>query len=137
MLERANLVALRDITPSDRNFVFATWLRGLKYGNDFFNAIEAEVYYKVYNKYIEAVLARPQVTVKFACLRDDPEVVLGYAVYEGPVLHWVFVKKAWRSIGIAKSLVPETITTVTHLTLAGKSILHKQRYYGIVFNPFI
>lgn len=134
MLQKSDLVSVRDYLPGDRNFILATWLRGLRYGNEWFEAVDQKIYFDFYNKVIEIILNRPDTQVKVACLKDDPEVILGYSVYTGGVLHWVFVKKAWRSIGIMKSLLPEGIVAVSHLTTVGKSIL--RRHPGVVFNPF-
>lgn len=133
-LNKADLVATRPANANDKNFIFATWLRGLKYGNDWFNEIESTTYFSVYHKVLETILAKPETLVTVSCLRDDPEVVLGYSVHATGRLHWIFVKKAWRSIGIAKSLIPDNIKTVTHLTTVGKSILKK--YPEVKFNPF-
>lgn len=134
MLQKNELVTIRDIQPNDRNFILATWLKGLRYGNDWFQEIEPSVYFAVYQRMIEVILNDPRVTVKIACLKEDPEVVLGYSVYSGNRLDWVFVKKAWRGIGIAKSLIPECITVVSHLTNVGKAIMRKRK--GVFFNPF-
>jgi hypothetical protein len=70
-----------------------------------------------------------------ACLKDDADTILGYSVIEGKRLHWVFVKRVWRKIGIGASLVPPFIDSVSHLTEIGKSILEKQK--GVIFNPFL
>ena len=133
-MNKKDLITIRDGKPEDQGFIFATWLRGLRYGNSWFELIESVVYFKVYHDFIESILLRPTTTIKVACLKDDPEVILGYAVYSGPTLHWVFVKKAWRSIGIAKSLVPTNTTIVTHMTNVGLSILKKHK--NVHFNPF-
>lgn len=139
MTQRSDLMTLRVYdTKNDKNFIFSTWLRGLRYGNDWFLSVNNDVYFECYHKVIERILAHPDAQVVVACLKDDPEVILGYSVTrfinDKTVLDWVFVKKAWRSIGIAKALVPEKIETVTHLTKVGKAILSKSPY---VFNPFL
>lgn len=133
-IEKSALVAVRNAVPGDKNFIMATWLKGLKHGNDWFNAIDQEVYFNTYNKIIEAILDSPGVQIKVACLKEDPDVILGYSVFAADRLDWVFCKKIWRGIGIARSLVPESIKTVSHLTVVGKSILRKRD--GIKFNPF-
>lgn len=135
MLEKDSLVAIRDIQPADRNFILATWLRGLRFGNDWFQEIEKTVYFTVYQQVVDTIISDSSNTIKVACLKEDPEVILGYSVYAGERLDWVFVKKAWRGIGIAKSLIPSGITTVSHLTKTGKSIMHKSMK-GAHFNPF-
>lgn len=129
---KGDLVAIRDAVADDHSFIFATWLRGLRYGNSFFREIDSEVYYKTYHNTIEALLL--VATVKVACLRDEPDCILGYAVYFGNKVHWTHVKKEWRRIGIAKSLLPPVFDTVTHLSATGQSILKKRK--GLKFDPF-
>lgn len=133
-MNKLDLIAIRDGEPGDKNFILATWLRGLRYGNDWFGAIEPSVYFSVYQKIIEVVLANPLVTIRVACLKEDKDVILGYAVYSGNRLDWIFCKKIWRGIGLTKILVPSQITVVSHLTALGKSILKK--HPGVYFNPF-
>lgn len=133
-MDKSSLVAIRPWTPADRNFILATWLKGLRYGNDWYGLIDADAYYKNYHAFLEKLLASPGVAVSVACLKEDPEVILGYSVSHGTVLDWIFCKKAWRGIGIARSLVPADIDSVSHLTDAGRSIL--KRNPAVKFNPF-
>lgn len=133
-MQRSEIVQIRDYRPEDRNFILSTWLKGLRYGNDWFEAIPSDIYFSFYHNVIETLLNRPSITIKVACLKEDNEVILAYAVYEGSRLDWVFCKKAFRSIGIAKSLVPIEVSTVSHLTALGKSILRKRP--NVHFNPF-
>ncbi len=134
MVSKSDLVTIRDAVDADRDFIFATWLRGLRYGNDWFEAIDSIAYFQIYHAALERALDNSNNSIKVACLKDDPEVILGYAVYAGNRVDFVFVKKAWRSIGIAKSLIPVTMDTVTHLTKVGVSILKK--HPKVKFNPF-
>lgn len=134
-LDKTNLISFRPANASDSAFILSTWLRGLRFGNNWYRLIDGTTYFQVYHALIEALLAKPGVQVTVACLKDDPEVILGYSVFEGNKLHWVQVKKAWRNIGIAKELVPKDIKTISHLTEVGKSIFLKQKAW--VFNPFL
>lgn len=136
MLNKNELVAIRGFKPDDYNFIIATWLRGLYYGDSWFSLIPKQVFMTRYHHIIEALLGSNKVIVKVACLKEDPEVILGYSVLSVDLtaVHWVFVKKAWRTIGIAKQLTPESVTTATHLTKTGLSILTKKK---TVFNPFL
>jgi GNAT superfamily N-acetyltransferase len=133
MLQKTDLVSVRNVDPDDCPFIYATWLRGLRHGNDFFNDIDQTAYFEEYHKVIAGILLRPNTIISVACLKDDPGIILGYSVRSSQALHWVFVKKAWRGIGIAKSLVPSEINTVTHLTRVGRSLLKKK---ALKFNPF-
>lgn len=135
-VKTAELVALREGTPGDTNFILATWLRGLYYGDTWFSEIPKHTFMTKYHQVVEGILASPSTQVRIACLKDDPEVILGYAIFgQQGVIHWVFVKKAWRGVGIATSLVPlPLVTTVTHLTKTGLGIIKK--HPTIHFNPF-
>ena len=127
-------VAIRDYTGEDRNFVLATWLRGLRYGNEFYQSIPSDIYFAEYQKVLDHILESPMAVVRVACLESEPTVILGYSVSHSNVLDWVFVKKNWRNIGIAKSLLPLGIQKVSHLTKVGKSLLFK--YKHLQFDPF-
>lgn len=134
MIKKDSLIQIRDAVPGDMAFVLATWLRGLKFGNSWYKLINTEIYYDFYHKVLENLLLRPKVIIKIACLKEDPQIILGYSVYDDSKLHWVYVKKAWREIGIAKSLFPVNIKVITHLTEIGKAIFLKNKDW--IFNPF-
>lgn len=132
---KSELVEIRDSVEADLAFIFSTWLRGLKHANDYFELIENEAYFKHHHDLIETILDDFEVTVKIACLKEDPSVVLGYAVYKNTRLDWVFIKKSWRSIGLARDLIPPGITTVSHITKVGRALLRK--HPTVRFNPYI
>lgn len=136
-MDKTELVAIRDYLPSDKNFIYASWLRGIYYGDSWLSLMKKDIFMATYHKVIENLLDSPGVQVKVACLKEDPEVILGYAVLSkaAPVLHFVFVKAAWRSIGIAKSLVPADTKIVTNLTKSGLAIMRK--YPSVSYNPLL
>lgn len=134
-IKKEDLVLVRDMRVSDMNFIFSTFLRGLYYGDSWFSEIPKDIFMKNYHQVIEKILNSPKVQVKVACLKDDDEVILGYSLLskDDTKCHFVFVKNAWRKIGIAKSLVPQTVNTATHSTTLGLSLIKKK---GWLFNPF-
>ena len=131
---KASLVEFRAEVEADRPLIYATWLKGLRHANDHFELIQNTAYFKHQHALISSILDNFDTTVKIACLKEDPSVILGYCVFNGPVLHWVFVKKAWRKIGLARDLVPKDIKIVTHVTKVGRDLLQKSP--GIEFNPY-
>lgn len=132
-MNKKDLVAIRKFDPeTDINFIFSTWLKGLRFGNDWFLAIDSQTYFHNYQKVIEAIIAKPQTTIPIACFKEDPGVILAYAVLTGDKLHWAFTKPAWRQMGLAKSIIPKTLKTVTHLTKIGRAMLPA----GVTFDPF-
>lgn len=136
MSKFAGLYDIRDMKPEDKNFILATFLRGLYYGDSWFSLISKDAFMTNYKKVGEFLLNHEKVTIKIACLKEDPDVILGYSILstDFSTVHWVFVKKAWREKGIAKSILPNHPTEVTHLTTLGKSLLPKIN--NPTFNPF-
>lgn len=136
MVNKKDLVGIRPFRLSDRNFVLATFLRGLYYGDSWFSQMNKATFMYEYHKILMHIMSNPNTEITVACLREDPETILAYSLTskDQTTLHWVFTKKAWRGIGITKDLVPQTVTTVTHLTKTGLSIIHNKK--SIEFNPF-
>jgi len=44
-------------------------------------------------------------TVRVACDPADEDTIVGFAVFTGPELHYVYVKQAFRKMGIARQLL--------------------------------
>lgn len=134
MSDIKDICEIRDYAPEDKSFICATFLRGLYYGNEFYNMMPKDVFMNNYKQVIEALLLRNQ--VKVACLKEDPDVILGYSMLSKDynTLHWVFVKSAWRKQGIMKLILPDSLSTYTHFTTLGLKLLNK--YNNPVFNPF-
>lgn len=117
--------------------IFSKWLRSLRFGNHLFEAVDSDIYYKVYHVYIENLLKKPDSVVRLAVLSDDPDIVLGFSVSREDVLDYVHVHKDHRKTGIGTKLIPEGITTMTHLTKTAINIWqNKNRYKQWKFNPF-
>lgn len=133
-IKKTDLVSIRNWVSEDKNFIMATMLRGLYYGQSVFSEMQKQTFMVLYNQFLEVLLNKNTTIVKVACLKEDPSVILGYAVFNSPnTLSWVFVKKSWRNIGLAKDLIPKEVTTVTHLTKTGLSLIKNK---GLIFNPF-
>lgn len=133
-MKKSDLVAVRIAGPEDKNFILATFLRGLYYGDFFYSEIPKSTFMTYYHKVIEMIMSKS--ITKIACLKEDPSVIFGYAMMDSTetIIHFVFCKKAYRGIGIANQLVPSSVKTATHLTKCGRSISKKK---GIIFNPFL
>jgi hypothetical protein len=136
-IPKADLIALRPGCDEDKTFIMATWLRGAYHGSTGYSQVPKHVFMVNYHRILTALLKRPEVVVTVACLVEDPSVVLGYSVYRSAaninVLDWIYVKPAWRKIGIAKSLAPDPVHACTHLTKVGKALKPKT----CVYNPFM
>lgn len=137
------LFDLRDARESDKNFILATFMRGVYYGDSksdligpkFFSLVPKKIFMEKYKPYAEALIANR--VVKIACLPDAPEIILGYSIMskDFQVIDWVFVKSAWRNKGIARALIPQFPTSVSHITRVGLTLLKKFKI-EVIFNPF-
>lgn len=129
-----------------RPLLFSKFLRSLRYGNEYFKLIDKDAYFQVYHAYFNTLLWRPGSIVKLAVLSDDPDVVLGWSLTEPNKLHYVYVNKDSRKMGIGKELTKEPFNTITHLTTIGLSIWGNKFNNDpsrvmptktlVVFNPF-
>lgn len=133
------LYHIRDYKPEDKNFIMASFLKGLYYGFDdetgsWFRQIDKDIFMQNYSKIAEALLQKSE--VKVACLPEDQDVILGYSMLSKDfnTIHWCFVKSAWRNKGIGTSLVPTHPVYVSHLSATGKKLLN--RINNPKFNPW-
>lgn len=119
------------------HLIFSRWLRSLRHGNNLFKKMKADAYYKAYHQYIENLLSKPDSEVRFAVLSDDHDNVLGFSVSREDVLDYIHVHTSYRKIGIAKRLMPEGITTFSHIT---ETVAHiwpaNPNYRHLEFDPF-
>lgn len=130
-MNKQDLIAIRSAVIPDKNFIISTILRGLYYGDTWFSLIPKDTFMKHYHSIAERIISNSN--IKVACLKDEPTAIIGYSISTPEVIHFVYVKKSWRGIGVAKSLLPDNVTTVTHLTKSGLAITKKNNW---TFNPF-
>lgn len=140
-----DLIEIRPMAETDLPFIYSTWIHAIYNGNrwdknmlihkgppfDFYSEMDEPIFHENYRKVIERLMRRS--SVKVACLKEDNDVILGWSCSEPEVLHFVFVKDAWRRMGIAKDLVPGNIQFITHLTKIGQYA--KKGHWK--FNPFL
>lgn len=130
------LYDIRDGKENDHKFVLATMLRGLYYGDSWFSLIPKDLFMDNYKKVVLGIINSPDTTLKVACLKEEPDVILGYSLLSSnfDTVFWVYVKSSWRNKGIAKRLTPSYPTYVAHLTTLGHKLLDK--FPNVKFNPF-
>lgn len=130
------LYDVRAAKNSDYNFVIATFLRGLYFGDSWFSLVPKTIFMANYHTVAHNLLNHPKTVVLIACLKEDPDVVLGYSILSSDLqnVHWVYVKSAWRKQGIGAELIPASVANITHLSTLGKSLMVKRP--NMIFDPF-
>lgn len=124
-----------ELPESYGGLIYARWLRSFRFGNPFLKKSSPADYYKHYHKYIEILLSKPGSITRLAVLSDEHDVVLGFSVCREDVLDYVHVQVNHRRHGIARKLVPDNITTISHTTNLATDIW-QDKFKHIVFNPF-
>jgi GNAT superfamily N-acetyltransferase len=118
------------------NFIKSKWMRSFRFGNDYIKLSDADSYFAAYSRYIEALLGRLDVCARVAVLDDDIDVALGFSIIQNAsALHYVYVHKDARKMGVGRALIPHKISTITHLTKTGLK-LWPTKLPKAIFNPF-
>lgn len=136
MTENAPKWLIRPAQPDDISFIYSTWLKSYRTGSGLGLASGKHAYFITYNLIIDHILEKPDARVWVAAKIDEPNVLWGYLVAEPTVLHYVFIKGAFRKFGIARALYQAAFTErpfVTHMTTPAREVL--RTHPGFKFNP--
>lgn len=135
-------VRIRTMQDKDFNFIINSWLKSYKYSGSAVRRMRDSDYYIAYEPIVKVLIQRSDIYV--ACLREEPEVILGYIAVEPAevgttdVIHYLLVKDLWQRIGIGKYLLqaadPGPQSYFTHWTSPMDSLANKITYR---YNPFL
>ncbi len=120
----------------DFGYIHKTWLRVWRshFPRDVNDALFSEYHRHIFNR----ILANSKVYI--ATIEEDESMVLGYLVARKDVLHWVWVRSAFRRMGIANALMDAYLREAgkpryaSHWTQSGEHFVKK---LGLKFNPFL
>lgn len=105
-----------DLAAADEfNFVFDSWARSFQ-KSDWAGCIPNHLYPQVSRAGSADILDRgAMVEVAYVPMPDGTRRVMGYSVSEPDrgVLHWVFVKRDYRGLGVGKALVASVTARIT------------------------
>lgn len=132
---------IRDAHPADIAFIYSTWLRSYRNDSLIGLSVKKSIFFETYRLVLDQILAKNTTKVLVACLPEDDSVILGYLVADPTekVLHYIFVKDAFRRFHIAQTLydkvfseMGEGVVSITHSTHHVKNFIEKFTY-----NPFL
>lgn len=134
-------IETRDAYLEDVPFIFATWLRSYRHASAFARKISNEVYFARHHMVIDLILKRAGSKVSVAHPRGEPDVILGYVVSEKQpdgedVVHYTYVKKSFRQMGVASALwknLEKKKWVFTHYTTDTDWVVRK---YDLTYDPY-
>jgi GNAT superfamily N-acetyltransferase len=131
---------LRPATQTDFNFIANSYLKSYRDapGNQY---LINQLYYDTFSQRLNYMIETGTVTV--ACSDEDAEQILGYLIsgetHGKPIAHYVYVKRLFRQLGIAKALLEAAIPTWgTKMTLCTHTARHFNELrtkYKLVYTP--
>jgi ribosomal protein S18 acetylase RimI-like enzyme len=105
-MDRTN-IAIRPANSEDVSFIYNSWLKQYRERSRFASPIHPKIFYDRHHKVLERILAVTSTQVLVCSPKENPETILGYLVFTNanvPILHFVYVKAAFRRLGIASAL---------------------------------
>jgi hypothetical protein len=96
-------------TKEHESFIYSSWLNTYSERSEIARRIGSRRFFKMHHGIIERILNdTPRILV--IAMREDPNIIFGYLVAKRktelcPVIHFCFVKPAFREMGFAKLLV--------------------------------
>lgn len=132
-------LSIRFAYDKDLPFIFATWLHSYKHSSYFAKKISGPVFFRAHHEVIEDILARDTATAIVANPKDDPDLILGFFVYEPGIAHYVYVKGSFRDFGISRALAEHSKLNLeecsfTHWCFDTDWILEK--HPKLIYNPY-
>lgn len=134
---------IRPATTKDRNFVLDAWIGSYSQSaiaaslGSNSKSPEDNIYLARWPRLIDRVTRASTVTI--AADQDNQDVILGFLVQEGPVLHYLFTRQDFRRSGIAGALLDSAnprIETCTARTTDSQKISNSSGKHEIpVYDP--
>ena len=133
------MILIRPYRGSDHDFICSSYLN-----STYFNSIDKSTrqvkkhdHDLAMDRKINSLIGESVVLV--ACPEDDPELIVGYLIGVHNVLHYIYVKKDFRQMGVCNELLkysnlPHDIF-VTHLSKNSAHITSK--FVEYTYNPYI
>lgn len=120
---------VRQATIDDMPFVMASWFESFWKRTARHISPEFDSFKFHYGALMQRIAESSAIPVVF--ISTVPDEIVGYAIHSGPVLHYVYVKSAYRRNGFADTLMQHIKPAIhTHYTSAFKklAVKHKTTY---------
>lgn len=141
-------IQIRTAESDEYNFVISNWLKNYQQYSNFAKRIPRDVFFKNHEQIIKKVLSR---TGSAVAIDPTEDLLLGFMCWEYteddiPVIHYIFIKEAFRKFGIANKIIQKyeldlNNAMFTHWTkdcdwMVGTYKV-KGKYPKLVYNPYL
>ena len=106
--------AVRDFTENDRAFVYDSWLNSYCDAGVALWGCNRSTFFSRERRRIDSLLSRGA-ELKVATVIGEGSIILGWMCAEPPVLHYCYVKEAYRRQGVALQLLNAVGLSAVHL----------------------
>lgn len=126
---------------TDEAFVLATWIKSNR-NSPATRAVPTPIYLIGQRYRIMKLLKRADTRILVACDSNEPNLIYGYAVWtDSTILHYVYVKRSYRGVGVARALLELPTDTAVLYTHRSPEIwverLLRDKYINYVYNPYL
>lgn len=149
-----NEITIREVLPTDVDFIYTTWLKSYKAYSYFAKRIRNFVFYFWHHQVVEKILNKTNTRVLIACPKSETDVILGYLIYEvqdpvkyktdsedqkSNIIHYAFVKQEFRKLGIFNQIVKHADINLdksyfSHWTFDWTPLTEK--YQNLIYDPY-
>ena len=120
------IVILRPFDPeTDSAFLYSSWRNSNWYADPTREEPSSE-FYSQETRRIKNLLKHPDTDIQVACLKEDPDLIVGYAVKQAAHLEFIYVKQDYRSKGIGRLLAKGCQSFGEPTTPAARAIVKKK-----------
>ncbi len=134
------MFSIRKAKAGDIEFIYATWLRSYKHDSPLTKYTKRELFFDQHQKILDTILSNDGVQTCIACDPEDEDLIFGYITFEPKIIHFIYVKYAFRKRGIATKLLEQILNIeqceASHLTYSLLDLWTAGKI-KIEFNPYL
>lgn len=131
----AGTIVFRGYSPEDVPFLHSSWAESYLSGVSAHRGISPDVFHSFHRPIRERFFSKPNATCIICSPDDDPWLIMGWIAVEalptGLILHYLYVKDAFKRQGIATALIkralPLSPVYYTHLTERAARIMARKQ----------
>lgn len=147
--EAESSYTFRPYLNDDIPFIQNSWGSSYYKGANYSKYLSPEEFHKSHRPIRESLFKKPNIAIVLAVAEKDSSLILGWVAVEKPakspvtILHYIYVKQAFKDLGIASELLHKVTNhnsvLYTHLTDKAERLMHKkrQKYFNYHYCPHL